>query len=330
MPLDRRLLNASQWALTLLVAGIIAWTLVERWPDMPSGVRFSPSALAMMSLATLGAFVLNGLVFQMMAGHFGSPLTLTEAVLLGFVSTTLQYVPMKAGLAVNGLVMRDRYGMRFAHWGVLLAGSNLVQLWLTVTVAGVLMLPQDAASAAYWTMAVVPTLVLIGMWWWGSAHPGGEDDACGSKLRRGAVAAIRGFREIMSRPGLVAHAAAVNAGLLTMSALRFYWAFRVLSVPIDIQGSVLLATVAIVTQRFSVLPGGFGVREGGVAAGAAAIGMPATLGLAGAMVDRAVMVVWLLAVGLPVTLYVMRDTQAKAARRDRGACEELELRPDER
>ncbi len=72
--------------------------------------------------------------------------------------------------------------------------------------------------------------------------------------------------------------------------------------------SLVVAAVGIFAARLSVIPGGLGFKEGGAAAGAAMVGMPAAVGLTVSVIDRAVMLVWLLFLGVPATLYLQRKT----------------------
>lgn len=307
--------GALAWLLTIAVTGAIVWVMIDRWSELPNGVNLSAGFLIGLSLTTLVAFVLNGAVFRAMSEHFGSPLSLKEMVLLGFVNTTLNYMPLKTGLAVNGVIMRDRYRLRFAHWAVLLGGSNLLQLWLWISVAGALLVAGGTTTLLAWGLALAPTLGLAGLMWWGMTHQSTRERESGPRVWRALLAATDGMRQILGQPRLVAEVVLVNAGLLIVSALRFYWCFRMLGIDVSITDTVVLSAVSTVTQRFGILPGGLGFREAGVAAGAAAIGMKAATGLAAAVIDRLVLTFWIGVIGLPVTLWVIHDTKRIVAGR---------------
>jgi uncharacterized protein (TIRG00374 family) len=252
-------------------------------------------------------------MIQALANHFGARIPLPQTVLLGLMTTTLNYLPMKTGTVVEGIVLRTRYGVSFSHFIALVAGTNSMHIWATFTVAGLFLLVEGVDEQVLaWSLFVLPTVGLAGLVWWGSRHDASGKPTHDSKIVRGIVRSVRGLREIFGEPRMVALLVVTNLVLVLLNGIRFWLAFRAVSSPIDFTEALVVASVAVVTHRLSVLPGGIGFREGGVAVAAALVGIPAGVGLAAALVDRAIMLLWIVVFGAPATAYLLRWTGVSA------------------
>jgi uncharacterized protein (TIRG00374 family) len=107
---------------------------------------------------------------------------------------------------------------------------------------------------------------------------------------------------------LLAIEVAINVGLIVLWALRSFWSFQALGVDASF-GSVLTVTaLGILFSRLSIIPGGVGFREAGSAFGSAITGLSADIGFAASVIDRAVMLFWLLLIGVPAAVYLLRIT----------------------
>jgi uncharacterized membrane protein YbhN (UPF0104 family) len=96
--------------------------------------------------------------------------------------------------------------------------------------------------------------------------------------------------------------------LIVLNGLRIQWSFEAISVDASFAAALVVTAVGVFASRLSVIPGGLGFKEGGSAAGAGLVGIDAALGLAAAVVERAVSLVWLLIIGVPATIYLQRLT----------------------
>lgn len=302
----KRYLAVAQWVFTAIVAVAIVWVLVDRWQEIPTDLEVAPWPLAAISIATIASFYFNGASLSVLARRFGAEISVVETALLGTAASTLNYLPMKSGTLVNGVLMRGRYGVRFAHFAALVAGNTLIYLWVTATVAGVLLMAEYPGDLIVLGLAVVPTVCLVGLTVWGRYQSKIQQRESASKWWRKIAQAVEGLALIGSDVRLLGSVAFINSILVLLQAVRFYYAFDALGAGIGIADSLVVAAIGVVTQRIAILPGGLGTREGGVAGGAAMVGLSSTVGLAAAVVDRAVLLVWLLLLGLPVTLFMLR------------------------
>lgn len=298
----------AQWALMGLTVGLVAWIAWTRRADLAQLLDVSPLLLGLISVSTIATFLVNGIEMKVLVERFGTKLALGETMRLGLMVSTLNYLPMKAGTVLLGVVMRTRHKVRLPHFAALIAGSSVIHLWVGCTLAGALLATGGRLDALTWGLLGVPTGTLVALIVWGNMGAPDRPTHGMSAPLRAALRVVEGLRDIFGDPVLLAKEVAINLVLVLLASARTAWAFEAMSTDVGLDKAIVITAVAIVSARLSVIPGGLGFREGGAAAGAVAVGLGAGLGLASAVIDRAVNLVWLLLLGIPATLYVQRAT----------------------
>lgn len=298
-----------QWLLLLGAIAFVVWILRTRGDDLKAAFDLTPQLFALISLSCFGTFMLNGIELQVLAGRFERRIPFREGMLLGLMVPTLNYLPMKTGTVLNGVIMRARYRLSLSHFTALVAGSSVIHLWIGLVCAGVaLLLGGSTETGMAWLFLLGPTALVAGLIWWGRTHTTGRFDEHTSKLVRVLWRAIDGAGMIFSDGRLLSIEIAINFGLIMLWALRMYWSFAALGVEASLGDAVVVTSLSILFSRLSIIPGGIGFREAGSALGSALTGLPADAGFAASVVDRAVMLLWLLVLGVPATLYMLRLT----------------------
>lgn len=297
-----------QWLSIAASVAFVAWILVTRREELAQALQITPQLFALISASALATFVVNGLELKVLAGRFGNHVPFRDSFLLGLMVSTLNYLPMKTGTMLNGVLLKVRYQVTFAHFTALVAGSSVIHLWVALVLAGSVLIAQGHDPVLAWTFALAPTVVVAGLIVWGRRRTHGRLDAHDSRLVRAAGRAVDGMSLIFSSPRLLVIEVALNVALIALASLRTMWAFDALSSSAGFASSLVVTAVGILAARLSVIPGGIGFREGGSAAGAAFAGIPASLGLAASVIDRAVTLVWLLLLGVPAAVYLQRVT----------------------
>jgi len=298
-----------QWALLIGAVGFVVWILSTRWDDLQAAFQLTPRIFLLITLSSFGTFALNGIELQVLAGKFGRRIPFREGQLLGLMVSTLNYLPMKAGTVLNGVIMRARYGLPLTDFAALVAGSSVIHLWVCGVMAGVALLLGPASERTWGLLfLLVPTTVVGGLMLWGRARTAGRFETHDSRVVRVASRAVDGVGTIFSDPVLLAKDIAINVGLVTLWGARSYWAFQAIGVNAS-YGSVLTVTaLGILFTRLSIIPGGVGLREAGAALGSTITGIPGDLGFAASVIDRAVMLFWLLIIGVPGAVYLLKTT----------------------
>ena len=308
----RRLLVALQWALTALTVAAIVWYLAPSFGDIAAVTRVTPALLLLAAAGLALQFLANGMVFKLFVEHFGKPMNLGQAVLIGLMDSTLNYLPMKAGTVATGFVLVRQYGIHVGDFAAIVAGSTVLNVWLAAIVSGICLLLLDVESSLALSVIVVSTVLVAGLMAWGRTHhPRAAEEH--SRIRRGIGRMVGGLALIFRSPRLVAGLTALNLVRLGAVALVLYASFAAISHDISGAEALAIAGLAFVLGRLSILPGGLGFKEAGIAGTAALIGVPAVYGLAAAVIDRGVMALALVVLGIPATVIVLTRSRTTLA-----------------
>lgn len=295
-----------QWVLLLAAIGFVAWIIVSRGDDLKAALQLTPSIFVFITLSSFATFALNGIELQVLAGRFGRHIPFGEGQILGLMVSTLNYLPMKTGTVLNGVLMRARYKLPLTDFTALVAGSSVIHLWVCGVMAGAALLLGGGHLGWGLLFLLTPTVLVAGLVVWGRMRETGRFETHDSRVVRIAARAVDGVGGIFSDSRLLAKDVAINVGLVTLWAIRSYFSFKALGYDASF-GSVLTVTgLGILFTRLSIIPGGVGLRETGAAFGSAITGLPADVGFAASVIDRAVMLFWLLLIGVPASVYLLR------------------------
>ncbi|MDP2181975.1 MAG: lysylphosphatidylglycerol synthase domain-containing protein [Actinomycetota bacterium] len=297
-----------QWVSLVAAVGFVAWILSTRGDDLKAAFALTPTLFALISASAMATFIVNGVELQVLAKRFDRHIPFGEAMLLGLLVSTLNYLPMKTGTLLNGVLMKARYKISLGHFGALVAGSSVIHLWVALGCAGTALLWTGHEPALAWALLLVPTAVIAVLVVWGRRRSLGKYDDHASKWVRALWRVVDGIAMIYSSWRLLAIEVVINVVLVMLASVRTMWSFDALSTSAGFGVSVVVTAIGIFAARLSVIPGGIGFKEGGAAAGAAVAGLEPSLGLAASVVDRAVTLVWLLLLGVPAAWYLMRIT----------------------
>lgn len=308
-----------QWLSIVASVAFVAWILASRGDELKQALSLTPSLFVLISLAAFATFAVNGVELQVLAARFGNRIPLKDALLLGLMVSTLNYLPMKTGTMLNGVILKYRHGLTFSHFAALVAGSSVIHLWVALTLAGLSLL-FTAPGPLAWALLGGPTLAVLAVVVWGRLRRSGRFEEHPSKPVRALGKALDGLGLIFSSPRLLVLETLINVALIGLASLRTMWSFTALSTDASFAVALVVTSVSIFAARLSVIPGGLGFKEGGAAAGSAMAGVDAGLGLAASVIDRAVTLVWLLLLGVPAAIYLQRKTgiDIEEARRKRA------------
>jgi len=297
-----------QWVLLLASVGFVVWILVSRGDDLKAAFRLTPGIFALITLSSFATFALNGIELQVLAGRFGRRIPFLDGQILGLMVSTLNYLPMKTGTVLNGVLLRARYRLPLSDFTALVAGSSVVHLWMCGVMAGVALLLGGGHTAWGLLFLLAPTAGVAVLVLWGRLRTTGRFDSHGNKFVRAASRAVDGVGGMFSDGRLLAKDVAINIGLVTLWAARSYWSFQAIGIHASFGSVLTMSALGILFTRLSIIPGGVGLRETGAAFGAAIAGLTAEAGFAASVIDRAVMLVWLLVIGVPASAYMLKVT----------------------
>jgi hypothetical protein len=199
--------RASLLQLASIVAAVVfvVWILLTRADDLRAAFSLTPLLFALISASVVASFLINGIELQVLAERFGNHIPLKEALLLGLMVSTLNYLPMKTGTMLNGVLMKVRYKVTFANFTALVAGSSVFFLWTAVVAAGLMMIVEVGTSTTALAFLIVPNAVLAALVIWGRMRrTGGRLTEHSSRVVRLAARAVDGLGLIFSSGRLLA------------------------------------------------------------------------------------------------------------------------------
>ncbi len=294
-----------QLVLLIAAAVFVGWILATRWDDLRAAASLTPRLFILISLSSFLTFLVNGLELHVLTGRFSRHVPVGDAFVLGLMVSTLNYLPMKTGTLLNGLLLKSRYNVQLAEFGALVAGSSLIHLWAALGLAGAVLLARGALAGGA-LLLVTPTIVMGIAFVWGRSHTGGRFGDNGPRLVHALGRAVDGLGMILGDMRLLAIELVLNVALIALWAARTMWSLEALSIDAGFDSALVITGLSIAAARLSIIPGGIGFKEAGAAAGAAYAGFSATIGLASSIIDRAVMLIWLLVFGVPASVWMLR------------------------
>ena len=301
--------------LVRLVAGIAVIALLIQFvlDDGPAELLrqlAGVSATGWLVLLVLSLLVLAALssVFQAMISVVGVRLPFMAAFDYSAMNTFFNTVlPMKGGIVVRGLYLKQRFGVTWGSYLFVLATSQLFQLGLLATIAIVVFLagrvplhipdlPVDTIAIA---LLVVLAVVALATW-----------------LRRELVVeythkVARGLGLwIEDLPRLLRFVAATLA-FHGLSALRLWLAFGLVGHTLSLTEICVLYAALAAGLSWAVTPGNLGVKEAAIVLLALILGIDKETALAASIVDRIASLTITLGVGGVSAYRVSSDTAAR-------------------
>ena len=120
------------------------------------------------------------------------------------------------------------------------------------------------------------------------------------------------LRKLARKPVLLLRIMICHVMAILLRGLRLWLLFELAGVSVDWHAALLLVAIAESSILLQLTPGGLGIREGAVIAGAALIGAPADVAAGVAVVDR-LLVVAITALLTPPAMLAMRSDSSQSS-----------------
>ncbi len=254
---------------TLLAVSGIGVVVASVWAWQSSGLAIGDidwlPIVVLFLVAAPASLVLKALEFRVAARVAGQVAPPRRSLEVAIVSSAANLLPLPGSLLVTVRSLSEdgsTYGRAIAASAV----PGFTWLGITGIVGGVAI----GIEGTLWLAIVVTT--------------------AGVGAGAGAAALFRSTAPHRGRGALAAAIIAVEAGWLTISALRLGLAVSALGVSIDPTQAVALSVAGALTVAIGFFPGGLGVREALIAALSPLIGLPFDTGVLLGSLDR---VIWL-------------------------------------
>jgi uncharacterized membrane protein YbhN (UPF0104 family) len=272
---------------SLVIIGAFAVYVYRNADQLRELLQVSAAGLAIMFALCLAFPLLGGLQNAYLYRSLGADVSNQDGFYLTAISTLANQLPISGGIISKGLYLKTQHNLSYTRF----LSSTVALFACFVAVGGVigtgvltywLVLHRTQAPSILWfAFGIMACGILI--FWLPLDRIRGP-----AKIRSRIHQAAEGWGLISGNRLLLLRLVALQGVLIFLLAVRYWLAFRMLSQNVSLSQTLLFASASILTQLVSIAPGGLGVREGIVAAVAAALGFDPGASVVAVGLDRLV------------------------------------------
>jgi uncharacterized membrane protein YbhN (UPF0104 family) len=272
--------------------------------ELRAALELSAAAIALLFVLNAVAHLQRAYEFTYMLRRLGVREPFGEGFLLTGAGFLLNHLPFNAGLVMRATVLKRDHALPYASYLALVMVNALVNVAMSAVIGLLCVAFATARVHEQVPLALMFVAMLVG-------------SVALAFVPTRWVPAASGFvwnrlRTLGTGIGLVRGNAA-NLALLALlaftkvavAAVRMVICFGALHAHLSVLAAALLSSTTIVFSLINVTPGNLGLREVAMAAVSTLLGTSYEVGMAAASIDRAVLLVYTVASGLP-GLYSLR------------------------
>ena len=289
--------------LALIILAFFAWYLAKNYNDLKALLCLSAYQLVLLYALCAVQVFSSACVVKILLGAIKVKTSLWDMVLLQNASVLLNYLPMKFGTLFRANYLKHRYGLSYSHFAtffmymtfLMTAAASIVGLTVLLLVYGL----QEHENKILFFVFLVCIAISLMFLFIPLPVPKGN---------RRFVTLLRNF--LISRKNVFENKKAITIALLflvlnfVLSAFRLGIIYGTLDLDINPAGYLILGAIGYVVLFISITPGAIGLRELFIGSGAVVIGVSLKSGILGAVIDRAVILSFMLVIGGGCTLWL--------------------------
>jgi uncharacterized protein (TIRG00374 family) len=302
--MQSRVLKLFAWlaGIALLVALIVFFSPGNLWSLLGD---IGATGVVFWVALTISARLIQAITTVVPLHSLGYRMRLADAFWIGWLRTFANQVVPTSGVAAYLEIVRRKTSISWSELAAL-ASPQFVLVATALGLIGLLATLMNSAEsgAAFTGLVVVYAAVLTGSIaiargapWFARLLP----ERLYSRVRKTAQALHR----LAESPRVIAIVVVSHVGTILLRGARLWILFAAVGIQLDWQQALLVIAIAESTLLIQLTPGGLGIREGAVLAGAALVGIPAGIATGVAVIDR-LLVIALTALITPPALFVLR------------------------
>ncbi len=296
---------------------ILAGCLLKNRDLLVRALRIDWPMLLAISAGVWGLILVRAFQIQVLLRALGTAAGLTSLMGLNAAINALNYLPVRAGFVMGAIWLRRRRDLRYARFfslAVATVGLGLVTAG-GFGLIGVALSAEASASSGSVLLTVfglglvVPLAVCLA--------PRRPRRPTSSRRRRGLRRFALGLRRIGRDRSVLAQSLLAQGVQYLLRCARLYLVFHVCGVEIDLFGALVVQSLVNFSTFAVPTPGSLGTREGAIAVAAEWLGAGFDAGLVAAALDRAVLLLWTLVLGLPSAVWLTHQIAGADRQPDR-------------
>ena len=299
-----------RWLKNILALAIVAflfWYLAKHWDQLKVLMELSPTKLTIMYILTALIAFISAKVLQYLVIPLNIKPPLWEMFGLQNAALLLNYAPMKFGTIFRANYLKLHFGLSYAHFATFFLYMTFL-MTLTASIIGVIVILPVYGIASYENqiLFLIFLVVTIGSFaflffplpvpkWQGRAF----------NLLRNFLA---GRSQIASNKKIVAISGLLLTFNFILTAVRLGIIYNSLGQHCHPAGFLVLGAIGYSVLFIGLTPGGLGIRELVLGAGAVVIGLPLEVGLLAAVIDRMITFSYAFIIGGICTIKLWRKS----------------------
>jgi uncharacterized membrane protein YbhN (UPF0104 family) len=302
------------YAVAVAIVAAMAVHLGRQRETLLELTRFSLGDLSLLVVFTLLMLLTHAIVFRQLARVFGLGLPAREWFGLTVVNDLASYTAASTGGAlVRAGYLKRLHGFSFTDYAALLTSGQLMRFaccaayglvvalaWrIDLRVVGIFALALVASVSGHVVLAFAARLGTIPRF---------------PRLGALAVRFGHGFIRWKTHRAAALGYAASLALTLVVSVPRLSLVFEAVGSPVPLVDVLAIRLLVSVFMLVTITPGNLGIREGAVAFSAQLLGIDATAALFAALIERALNMLFVFALGALFGRLLLRDFAEKPAR----------------
>jgi uncharacterized membrane protein YbhN (UPF0104 family) len=289
----------------LLLLGVLVFVGRRHFGKLRLILDVSPFWVAAMAGLYLVTRLLNGEIVRLTGKALGKKLKRSECFFLVMVMSYQNLIIPKSGLTAPAIYLKHKYGLKLSHFTSFLLPTTILQL----ACFGLTGLAAQIYLVWCCQVPLQPALVLFfGFLFLGNAGllfiplrvPAGWQNRLGRFLNRFSEA----WEQLRNNRPLIVKVIGWQLVIILLRAVRLQVAFWALAANVSLSVALIVSLLAQVALFISLTPGALGFREAAIAYGGYLLSVPSDLAVAVGLLDRAIMMGCIVAIGMPALWFI--------------------------
>lgn len=276
----------------------LVWVVVSRWDDISPVFNHPIQVLVAIAVLILIGFAATAWEFQLLYRAQGLRISMWESWMVFSAGQAGNLLPAQLGTVYRFRYMKAVHALAYTRNGSN-AGANLVISVASSAIVGIIGVAGRGITTGSisWVMLAIFAAMAVGA---GAAMvvPLPRARFLRGTPQRFWVGFHEGWEELRRQPRTALAVLAIDVGKYAFTALRFQLAFGLVGVEENYWFFLVIAPAAGIAGILSFTPGGLGLREAFLTLTAVTLGTTAVDGLLGATVDRGVLLLCVVVMGL--------------------------------
>lgn len=274
--------------------------------------------LLILSVFSIAVMFINGFRAKTLTELFTTKkLKIREWLGLSTINTLGNYSPFQGGFVARGYYLKNYFKVPYTHFASSIIASTIVTLSTFSFVSALMIFINYFINNNFY---LAPFLAFIAIGAAGLTLIIATPFLKKLKLSNNFLGKliysfIDGWDIFKSSKDCVSKLVLIDLAILIVSSGRFCYAAKALDINISYLKSIIISSTAIITILVNITPGAIGVRE-------AIAGFTATLvdisiydAVLAASLERAVILFWIIAFGIPYSIYFTKYLNSKMTRK---------------